>query len=433
MTRLQALLTTAVVLAGVAGGINYAYWRRADARGSNPRHWPESGIAGELGAVDLRRRGESGQILSLVRHLSEDPHDAPARFRLAQLYFQQNDYSRSLAELRRLEQERPGDPSVFLQRAMVLKHAGQLGTAEKSVRRALALRPQDGEAQEWLGEIYLDQERNHEALAAFQQCLKSQPYSYFALLGKGRALEQLLLTRHPIPIAAVMEPVEKAVQINPQNPDGLATLARMTLAYLQRPDDAEKLARGAASLDPRSARPFIILAQIALSRPPTPQNLQWAGQYAYEAGRRDLQDPRPPYFIGRVALQQNDPARAVKALERSISLGPMPESVSLLSVAYRRAGSAQRASYYAGIYQQYADLLGRRNALLAAREREPGQVGYDDDLAQLYLEAGEPDTAEYWLKAAQKLRPRDPRRERLLVHLHQLRRHGIHAPLLSLP
>jgi tetratricopeptide (TPR) repeat protein len=421
------------VLAGVAGGTNYAYWRRAAAPGTNPRHWPASGIAAGPGAANLRRRSESGQIPSLLQHLSQDPRDAPARLWLAQLYFQANDYSRSLAELRRLEQERPGDPNVLLHQAVVLKHAGQPVPAEKAVRRALALRPQDGEAQEWLGEIYLDQERYHEALAVFQQCLKSQPYSYFALLGKGRALEQLLLTRHPIPIAAVMEPVEKAVQINPQNPDGLTTLARMTLTYMQRPDDAEKLARSAAALDPRSARPFIILAQIALSRPPTPENLQWAGQYAYEAGRRDLQDPRPPYFIGRVALQQNDTARAVKALDRSIALGPMPESVSLLSVAYRRAGNVKQASYYAGIYQQYADLLARRNALLAAREREPGQVRCDEDLAQLYLEAGEPDTAEYWLNAARELRPRDPRCDRLLAQLHQLRRHGSHAPLLPIP
>jgi tetratricopeptide (TPR) repeat protein len=427
------LVTTAAVLAGVAVGTNYVSWRRAAVPDSTPRRWPAAGIADGVGAADLRRDWESDQIQSLVQHLSQNPSDAPARFRLAQLYFTQRDYSRSLVELRRLEQERPGDPDVLLHQALVLKAVGQPAPAERAIRRALAVRPQDEAAWEWLGEIYLDQERYPQALAIFQRCLKSQPYSYFALLGKGRALEQLLLTRHPIPIAAVMEPVEKAVQINPQNADGLATLARMTFTYVQRPDDAEKLARRAAALDPRSPQPFIILAQIALSRPPTPENLRWAGQYAYEAGRRDLQDPRPPYFIGRVALQQNDAARAVKALERSIALGPMPESVSLLSVAYRRAGNAKRASDYAGIYQRYTDLLGRRNALLAAREREPGQVRYDEDLAQLYLEAGEPDTAEDWLKAARALQPRDPRSDHLLARLHQFRQHGTHAPLLPVP
>src|SRR5207247_2595792 len=104
MTRLQALLTTAAVLAGVAGGTNYAYWRRAAAPGSTPRRSPAAGIAEGPGAGDPRRGWEPGQILSLAQHLSRNPHDAPARFQLAEIYLKRKEYSRSLAELRRLEQ-----------------------------------------------------------------------------------------------------------------------------------------------------------------------------------------------------------------------------------------------------------------------------------------------------------------------------------------
>ena len=85
-----------------------------------------------------------------------------------------------------------------------------------------------------------------------------------------------------------MQPVEQAVQGEPNNPEGLTMLARMKFVYAQRPDEAEKLALRAAELDPGSARPYIILTQIALSRPPTPENLRRAGECAYEAGRRDL-------------------------------------------------------------------------------------------------------------------------------------------------
>src|SRR5947209_10500134 len=180
----------------------------------------------------------------------------------------------------------------------------------------------------------------------FDRCLKRQPDWYPALLGKGRALEGLLLLRHPIPIAAVLQPVEQAVQREPNNPEGLVTLAHMELGYAQHPDEAEKLALRAAALDPRSERPYMILAQIALSRRPNPENLRRAGEYAYEAGRRDLRDPRPPYFIGRVFLQQNELGHAVKALERSVALGATPEAVSQLAVAYRRAGDTKRADRY---------------------------------------------------------------------------------------
>src|SRR5207248_156302 len=113
----------------------------------------------------------------------------------------------------------------------------------------------------------------------------------------------------------------------------------------------ERLALRAAELDPGSARPYLILAQIALSRPPTAGNLQRAGEYAYEAGRRDLYDPRPPYFIGRLFLLQNDAQRAIKALERSLALGATPEAVSQLAVAYRRAGDVGQANRYAEIFQ----------------------------------------------------------------------------------
>jgi tetratricopeptide (TPR) repeat protein len=373
------------------------------------------------------------QLQLLTRYLAQHPHDAAARFRLAEAYFKLKDYPGSLAELRALERDRPKDPNVFLRRAVVFKYAGQPAQAEKAVRRALALSPQYEPAWEWLGEIYLDQERYHQALDLFNRCLASRPDSYFALLGKGRALEQLLISRHPIPLSAVMQPVEKAVQLAPDQPDGLATLARMTFAYRQQPDEAERLALRAAELDPQSARPYIILAQIALARAPTPENLARAGEYAYEAGRRDLHDPRPPYFVGRVLLQQNDSPRAVKALERSIELGAMPEAVSQLAVAYRRSGNMQQASRYAGIYQRYTDLLGRRNALLAAREREPARADHDYALAALYLEAGQPDTAEVWLKEARRVKPGDPHEASLLAQLRQLRKKGSHGLLLPIP
>src|SRR5713101_5409788 len=124
MTRLQILVTTAAVLAAVAGGTNYAYWRRAAAPGSAPRRQPAAGIAEGPAAGYPRPGWGSGQILTLAQHLSQNPRDALARFRLAQLYFTRKDYSRSLAELRRLEQDRPDDPDVFLRQAVVLKYAG---------------------------------------------------------------------------------------------------------------------------------------------------------------------------------------------------------------------------------------------------------------------------------------------------------------------
>ena len=93
----------------------------------------------------------------------------------------------------------------------------------------------------------------------------------------------------------------------------------------------------------------------------------------------------------------------------------------------------ERAGHYAEIFQRYTDLIGRRNALLAARERAPGEVRHDVALAELYLEAGQPETAETWLREARRVRPRDSRRDALTARISRMRKSGSHAPLLPVP
>jgi hypothetical protein len=93
----------------------------------------------------------------------------------------------------------------------------------------------------------------------------------------------------------------------------------------------------------------------------------------------------------------------------------------------------KRAEQYAELFEQYTDRLGRRNSLLARREREPGEAGPLYALAGLYLEASEPETATGWLMEAKKLRPRDPRGEALSARVRRLRQRGRRAPLLPVP
>lgn len=430
---MQVLVTLAALLAGVAGVANTLYWRRVATGRSAATPVGALEAQGGRAAAPAPADDRAARVVALSQHLAQHPYDRRARLALAELYFKLKDYPRALAELHRLERDVPKDPEVLLRRAVVLKYARRPEEAAQALRRALVLKSDYTAAREWLGEVYLDLERHHQALAVFERCLKERPDSYFALMGKGRALEQLLLSRHPIPLAAVLEPVEKAVRLNPERPEGLTTLARMTFAYRNRLGEAEQLARRAAARDPEAALPHILLAQIALARPPTPENLQRAGEHAYEAGRRDRTDPRPPYVIGRVALQQNDLPRAIQALSLSLALGPMPETVTQLSAAYRRAGDEKRAAHYAAIFQRYTDLLGRRNVLLAARERQPGQIAHYYALAELYLEAGQPQTAEQWLNEARRLRPRDPRGDRLMARVRQLRKEGGDDPMLPIP
>jgi tetratricopeptide (TPR) repeat protein len=251
-------------------------------------------------------------------------------------------------------------------------------------------------------------------------------------MGKARAYEQLYISRDPVGLSQMTQPVEKAVRLEPNNPWGVVTLARMTFNYLARPDPAEKLALRAAELNPHDPEPYIILSEIALYRPSTPETLRKAGFYAYQAAQRDPRDWRPPYELGRALLRQNEPVEAAQLLERSVAIQPMPEAIYQLSLAYGRAGNTERARYYGGIYQRWNDFMERRKALLAEVQREPGHPDHYYRLAELYLKADAPEPAENWLKKARVLDPKDARYDRLVNQVRRLRKSAGHASILPL-
>jgi tetratricopeptide (TPR) repeat protein len=419
-TRVRLLLLLAAGLAGIAAASNFAYWRRISAG----RPMPAGGATGAATSL------HSVEITRLRQHLVQAPTDTAARFRLAELHFAQQEYPAALAELEILRRAEPDNPEVHLRRAMVQKYAGDLRDAEEAIRRALALRPEDATTREWQGEVYLAQGRFDEALSVFNRCLKRDPDSYFALMGKARALEQRFLWRLPVGLSEMTTPVEKAVRLQPDNPWGVVTLARMTFNYMARPDPAEKLALRAAELAPHDAEPYLILAEIALYRPATPENLKQAGLHALQAAQRDPRDWRPPYQLGRALLKQNEPAEAAKLLEQSVKMQATPEAVYQLSLAYARSGNPERAKEYGRIYQQWNDFMERRKALLGDVQREPRQVDHYYRLATLYVKANAPDPAENWLKKAQALKKGDPRFDRLMAQVRRLRQTGAQAPLL---
>jgi tetratricopeptide (TPR) repeat protein len=427
--RLRVLFAVALALAGIAGVLRLSFGRHVSHQEAAAPSAPP------LNSVPPPVDDRPQRIMRLAQHLATNPGDREARLRLAQLYFQLQQYAQSLAELHVLEHDDPKDAEIPFRRAVVLKYAGRLEEAETAVRHALTLSPHHELAQAWLGQIHLDQGRFRDARDDYQRCLAAHPNSYPALLGETRAADALFQLKHPITLQELIGPAEKAVKLDPNNPEGLALLARMKFAYGQGSkdwDEAEGLAQRAAQLDPENPQPYITLAQISLARPPTPEHLQKVVEYGRLAAMKDPQDARPPYLIGRVSLSQNKVDQAIQELERSLSLRALPETVTQLAVAYRRAGNVERAKHYAALYQRYSEMKGRRDALMGEREREPREVQHYYALAELYLEAGQPDVAEQWLRAAQQVRARDPRREKLAARVKAMRDKGSDGPLLPL-
>jgi len=233
-------------------------------------------------------------------------------------------------------------------------------------------------------------------------------------MGKARAMEQLYEAKLPVAIPELVEPVDKAVRLQPQNPWGVTMLARMKFAYLQQFEQAERLANRAIQLDPNQAEPYLILVEIYLNNP-SPGNGEKAVACARQAARLDPHRPQPLYLLGRILLRQNDLRGAIDALERSTRIQMMPEAVYQLSLAYARAGNLEQARHYSWLYDSWNRFIERRKLLLAMLQHRPRDIELHTQLAELYLAAGATEPARNWVRKGLQLRPRDPRLQHLLA------------------
>jgi tetratricopeptide (TPR) repeat protein len=409
--RLRLLLGVAALLALVSATVNGYRWLRRDgatertgdgARAPAPIRRPVTSAA-----LDL-------QIQQQWQHTATHPEDTDGRLALARLLFTAGRFQEAEGQLLLLREREPRRAELHYWLSLVQKQSGNLPAALASIATARTLAPRNPMFHEWQGEIYLAQGRSEEAAATFDACLKRQPESYAALLGKARAMEQLYEAKHPIPIPDMVTPVEKAVRLQPHNPRGVIMLARMAFAYLQQFKRAEDLAKQAIRLDPTSAQPHMILVELALNRP-APANRDAAVVHAAEASRLDPERPEPLYLLGRALMRRGDVAGAIAALERSTRVQMMPEAVYQLSLAHARAGNTEKARHYSRLYGTWSQFSEKRKLLLGLLQHRPEDVAIHARLAELYLSAGARVPAANWARKGLQLRPTDARLRKLLA------------------
>jgi len=354
------------------------------------------------------------QVEQQRRWVAAHPDDVSARLALARFLFITHHFPEAEEQLLLLQRRQPHRAPIDYWLSLVQKQNGQLDAALRSIQEARRLDPQNEVFREALGEIYLAQGRSEEAASTFDACLKQRPDAYAALLGKARAMEQLYEAKLPVAIPEIVTPVQKAVQLQPRNPWGVTVLARMSFAYLQQFDQAERLANQAIRLDPRQAEPYLILVEIYLDNP-TPDSAAKAVACARQAARLDPHNPQPLYLLGRALLRQNDLPGAIDAFEQSTRIQLMPEAVYQLSLAYARAGRMDQARHYSRLYDSWSQFTERRKLLLALLQHRPRDIGLHAQLAELYLAQGALDPARNWLRKGLQLRPQDPTLRRLLA------------------
>jgi Tfp pilus assembly protein PilF len=178
--------------------------------------------------------------------------------------------------------------------------AGDLVTAERSFREALARDPGSAEAQLHLGLVHSRQGRPADALARFDRALELDPGLDDLHLSRGIALHQL--GRH----AEAAESFEIALRRNPNDASALLFLGLSRLA-LDQPRAAIEPLR-------RAARNDRGLAQLAL------------------------------YNVGLAHWQAGDAAAARTALEDAIALDPMTDTAADARMLKQMASTTSRPS-----------------------------------------------------------------------------------------
>jgi len=322
----------------------------------------------------------------------------------------------------------PDQHDALLRLGVLQRHAGENAEAEKRLRHAVEVAPDDETGWVEFSRALTD---DHEAIRVLEEALKTKESS---------APMMAELARHYLQSGDVVDArtwAEKATQQQPASPDAWRIRGDVMAATHQAPE-AEKDYRKALALrdDPETrlalARTLIPLQRyaeiLALCAPivragdsPEISQEQRARALLYTAGGR-LYDPLtpaeiaalqaqlqeadslsaqltpnerflPPYFLGESYLRLGKPKEAIPLLERSATMAPMfAGSLYSLARAYRLAGEQAKADATVRRHTRLSRILGEIEMYNNRLEQKPGDAETMLRLADVLTEAD--DTAD---------------------------------------
>jgi len=143
-------------------------------------------------AIALHRSGQLAEAARLYRELlASDPRDFTARHLLGVIHAQQGRNQDALADMDAALAIRPDDADAQLNRANVLKALGRQEDALEGYARALELKPQWPQALNNRGTVLQAQGDYEEALAHYDRALAAAPDYAEALNNRGSVLQDL--------------------------------------------------------------------------------------------------------------------------------------------------------------------------------------------------------------------------------------------------
>jgi Flp pilus assembly protein TadD len=226
---------------------------------TNAQAWNYLGIACQhVGERDEAARAYQ-RALSLNHDLSE------AHFNLGCLWLEQNKLDAARTEFTTFTLRRGNSVDGFLKLATVQGRARDFAAAEKSYNDALRLSPQNPEALNGLGLVYLQERRTAEAEQYFAAALKQQPDYRPALLNSAIVAHEYT---HDLPTALARYRQYLALKPAPPNADAVAATVRELEQTLHPPPRPAPVAKAPPpATNPTPPKPATVVVTHVVAAP----------------------------------------------------------------------------------------------------------------------------------------------------------------------
>jgi len=178
--------------------------------------------------------------------------------------------------------------------------------------------------------------------------------------------------------------LQRAVELRPNEPSYILALG---IAWLRKTDlfEAEKLFRRVLEIQPENGQAQLHLGYILLLQKKLPEARTWLEKSA----RSGVDIPEVPYYLGLVAQEQGDDARAIALFQKAVQLLP--------SYAHPRIALGST-------YLRLKDYARAQQELETAVKLDPDEPSGHYNLALLYARTKQPDKAQEQMKIVEDLK-----------------------------
>ena len=223
-------------------------------------------------------------------------------------------------------------PRCLLQRAEQRLRVGRADDAGADIAKALALRPDDADANALLAIIAVVKNERAEALQLAERATQLDPRSLRAWIARSYAQQAAFQ------LEDALQSARRAAELDPHSAVAQARMAELLMSF-GRIRDAAHAAQAAVAADTNDSRAHTVLGFVHLAQ----VDIRQARQDFLEAVERDPSDPLPRLGLGLAIIRQGNVVAGREQIEIAVLLDPTNSLIrSYVGKAYYEENSRER-------------------------------------------------------------------------------------------